>query len=164
MLGLLIFGPVFLGIILLIVGFLFKNRWIVIRYLLWIPALLLFCFSFWINYNHNSKLKKYEKELTGVFKINLERSNLRGYSPEKYNTLTLVVRDDNTFEVSPAVPFIKVDKGNWSFKDFELSSAVLEGDNDEEYVNATGDYWQFNLPSPRGNENQVERIVFNRMK
>jgi hypothetical protein len=157
--GVFLGSLIILTVILFLIGLIFKNKFIIVRYSFWTLSISFLVLSVLTSLKNEKRLNKYELEIVGVFKLSKE-SKLGDYNYEDYKNVSLTVKSDNTFEIKPSAPFIDLTNGNWNlFDDGDISFIEIDGDGRTHTAYGSSYDWIFKFPSPQSGE-QVKLIKF----
>jgi hypothetical protein len=143
----------------IIVGFIVKNK--AIRYFCWLISLPLFFLTISTINKHSSEVSKQTSMFLGSYKIDTSKSVYKFDTLAKYQSLTMIVNSNNTFEFSDTSMFPSK-KGSWKFYSTEDGGFVrcsFPGRTYESLVFVGDDYWGFQHDCFR-NGNNYDVIYF----
>lgn len=108
---------IFVSIAFLILGQLYKGKFNLVRYTFWAVSCVLLI-SIIINPFVKNRMEiDGEKQIVGVYHIDVNNSKFDSLKLHTYADLILTVKDNNTFIINRAVPFFKSLTGKWNLTD-----------------------------------------------
>ena len=138
-----------------------KLKWL--RYIFWTIGCLLLIGILINPFVKNRMERDGEKQIVGVYRININSSRFDNLNLKNYSDLILTAKHNNTFIINKAAPFFKSLTGKWNLKDDgDISFIECSFDyNDKVFQIQNNELWTFN--SYDLNESITsDRIVFKR--